>query len=262
VNPRFDLDAVFAPDDYIYFFETLLTDDVSDEEAALVALLLGVDAGDDVLDLGCGYGRIAIRLARLGAAVTGLDRSRGFLERAARDAAAAGVGVEWVESDMRMLPWVEEFDRILMWGSTFGIADDAGNAAVLDAAFRALRPGGRLLVDVVNRDRALRRPLPATVNIERDTDWLSDEWDYDPETGRSETDRTIVRGSATRTMHFSMRLFTPADLRRHLEAAGFTVLGAFDENGAPYAPSGGSLEAHRLVMLATKPSTPQPKGVH
>lgn len=249
MSPRFDLDAVFAPDDYLYFFEMLLTDEVSDEEAALVALLLDVDAGTDVLDLGCGYGRLAIRLARFGAVVTGLDRSRGFLERAARDAAAAGVDVEWVESDMRMLPWVDEFDRILMWGSTFGIADDAGNAAVLDAAFRALRPGGRVLVDVVNRDRALRRPLPATVNIERDTDWLSDEWDFDPDTGRSETDRTIVRGSTTRTMHFSMRLFMPAELCEQLEAAGFTVVGAYDEHGRPCTP-----DSHRLVVLAAKPT--------
>ncbi len=253
MSPRFDLDAVFAPDDYIYFFETLLTDEVSDEEAALAAVLLGVDRGTEVLDLGCGYGRIAIRLARLGAAVTGLDRSRGFLERAARDAVAAGVDVEWVESDMRMLPWAEEFDRVLMWGSTFGIGDDAGNAAVLDAAFRVLRPGGRILVDVVNRDRALRRPLPATVNIERDTDWLSDRWDFDPETGRSETDRTIVRGTATRTMHFSMRLFTPPDLGRHLEAAGFEVLGVYDEQGTPGSLEAGSSDAHRLLMVAAKP---------
>ncbi len=257
MSPRFDLDAVFAPDDYIYFFETLITDDVSDEEATLIWILLGAERGDVVLDLGCGYGRIAIRLARLGADVTGLDRSRGFLERAARDAEEAGVVVDWIESDMRMLPFVEEFDRVLMWGSTFGIADDAGNAAVLDTVLRALRPGGSLLIDVVNRDHALRRPLPATVNIERDTDWLSDEWDYDAETGRSETDRTVVRGESTRTMHYSMRLYSPDELRQVLEAAGFTVVAAYDENGSPYPPSGASLDAHRLVMLATKP-----KGVH
>ena len=60
------------------------------------------------------------------------------LERAAKDAEEAGVEVDWIESDMRMLPFVEEFDRVVMWGSTFGISDDAGNAAVLDTVFRAL----------------------------------------------------------------------------------------------------------------------------
>ena len=65
----------------------------------------------EVLDLACGHGRIANRLAERGARVTGLDRTPLFLEVARRDAADRRVEVEYVEGDMRELPWEERFDR-------------------------------------------------------------------------------------------------------------------------------------------------------
>ncbi|HEV8687634.1 MAG TPA: methyltransferase domain-containing protein [Gaiellaceae bacterium] len=65
-------EEVFDADD-LYFYETRLTDERSDQEAELVWDLLGLSAGMEVLDLACGHGRIANRLAERGARVTGLD---------------------------------------------------------------------------------------------------------------------------------------------------------------------------------------------
>ena len=50
----------------------------------------------EVLDLACGHGRIANRLAQRGAQVTGLDATPLFLEQARRDAAERGVEVDYV----------------------------------------------------------------------------------------------------------------------------------------------------------------------
>jgi 2-polyprenyl-3-methyl-5-hydroxy-6-metoxy-1,4-benzoquinol methylase len=89
-------EEVFDADD-LYFYETRLTDERSDQEAELVWDLLGLSAGKEVLDLACGHGRIANRLAERGARVTGLDATPLFLERARADAAARGVEVDYVE---------------------------------------------------------------------------------------------------------------------------------------------------------------------
>jgi Methyltransferase domain len=66
-----------------------------------------------------------------------------FLERARLDAAARGVAVEYVEGDMRDLPWVDRFDRVLSWFTSFGYFDDEGNRRVLREARDALKPAAR-----------------------------------------------------------------------------------------------------------------------
>src|SRR5260370_4308452 len=73
--------------------------------ADLAWRLLELRPGMSVLDLACGHGELANRLAARGCAVTGLDSSSVFLDRARADAAAAGVSVEYVTRDMPQLPW-------------------------------------------------------------------------------------------------------------------------------------------------------------
>ena len=52
--------------------------------------------GMSVLDLACGHGELANRLAARGCQVTGLDSSAVFLDRARAEAAAAGVSADYV----------------------------------------------------------------------------------------------------------------------------------------------------------------------
>ena len=90
-------------EDYLYFYETFLDDELSDAQAELIWRALRLGEGNEVLDVPCGHGRIANRLAARGARVTGLDADAFFLERARADAAARGVEVEYVQGDMREL---------------------------------------------------------------------------------------------------------------------------------------------------------------
>src|SRR5581483_3196 len=82
--PLFDFDEVFDRD-YLHFYG--LRTDESDLEADTVWRLLELEPGLEVLDLACGHGRIANRLAERGARVTGLDATPLFLDRAREDAA-------------------------------------------------------------------------------------------------------------------------------------------------------------------------------
>ena len=123
--------------------------------ADLAWRLLDLRPGMSVLDLACGHGDLANRLATRGCRVTGLDSSAVFLDRARADAAAAGISVEYVAGDMRQMPWTGRFDRVINWSTAFGYFDDTTNRAVLDGIVRALRPGGRLGMDLDNLTRFL-----------------------------------------------------------------------------------------------------------
>jgi 2-polyprenyl-3-methyl-5-hydroxy-6-metoxy-1,4-benzoquinol methylase len=76
----FDLEAVFEVDDYMYVYRDDLTDERSEAEVALLVKVLELNSPMRILDLACGFGRHANRLAALGHSVTGVDFMPGFLK--------------------------------------------------------------------------------------------------------------------------------------------------------------------------------------
>jgi SAM-dependent methyltransferase len=244
-EPRFDFEEVFD-EDYLYFYEPVLTDERSDAETDVIWNVLALERGMDVLDLGCGHGRIANRLAARGCRVTGLDPTPLFLERARADAAARGVEVEYVEGDMRALPWSERFDRALIWFTTFGYFGDEDNRRVLAEANRALRRGGRLAIELHNRDVYVRRFLPVTIG-ESDGDLMFDRHEFDVHTGRTLTERIVVRDGHVRRAEYSVRFFTFTELRDWLLAAGFERVDGYDSGGGDLTS-----ETRRMVVVGTR----------
>ncbi|ADU50461.1 Methyltransferase type 11 [Thermaerobacter marianensis DSM 12885] len=246
-EPRFDFDAVFDPDDYLYFYEPILTPERTQREVAMVWTLLGLRPGEEVLDLACGHGRLAIPLAAMGVRVTGLDRSAGFLARARAEAARQGVEVEWVQGDMRRLPWRDRFDAAFNVFTSFGYFADEENLQVLAQVAAALRPGGRFLLETQHRDALLARFAPFNV-VERGDDFLIDAHRWDAVTGRMVTRRTVIRAGRVRRGEFFVRLYTPAELAGLLRQAGLEPEGFYDETAAPLSP-----QSRRMVVVARKP---------
>lgn len=245
MEPTFDREAAFDGD-YLYFYAERLSPEQTEADVELVWRLLELEPGLEVLDLACGHGRIANALAERGVRVTGLDATPMFLDLARKDAAERGVAVEYVEGDMRSLPWAVRFDRVLSWFTSFGYFGDDDNRRVLDEAYKALKPDGLLAVEMNHRDGLLPRYQAETV-LERDGDQMIDRHRFDVETSRSYDERKIIRGGKERTFEFSVRMFTAAELRDWLLAAGFREAHAFGDDGEPI-----TLEHRRMIVVARK----------
>jgi len=119
-------------------------------EVDFLAEALGLRGVETILDLGCGGGRHSLELARRGFTVVGLDAAAPVLAAARRRAADEGLSVTFTQGDMRALAFDARFDVVLVMNSTLGFFDDATNAAVLAGAARALAPGGKLLLQLIN----------------------------------------------------------------------------------------------------------------
>jgi SAM-dependent methyltransferase len=103
----------------------------------------GIEQHDQVLDVGCGTGRITLLAARLAARghVTGVDLSAAMLRRATKDAAAQGItNVTFEQGDAQVHPF-SGFDVAISRGGVMFFADPV--AAFANIA-RGLRTGGRL----------------------------------------------------------------------------------------------------------------------
>lgn len=205
-------------DDYFYFHEPLLGAQTADDVDEITAAL-ELEPGAEILDCPCGHGRISNTLAQRGFRVAGLDASPRFLEHAHADALAKGLDVEYVEGDMRNLPWRDRFDAVVNWFASFGYFSDEQNKAVLRQFHDALRPGGRVLIEAPNITRLLLSPQPE--RVERNGDLMVDEWTLDLDHARFLTERTFLRDGRTRKMHFVVRWFTVPELRAWLEEVGF-----------------------------------------
>ncbi len=131
---------------------------------------------------------------------------------------------------MRQLDTPEQFDAVVCWFTTFGLFEDDVLRDILHRVRRALRDGGRLLLEVLNRSRLLEQFEPHTA-VERDGAVMLDFNRFDPLTERTWHRRLIARGADRRWSEFSMRHFTFTELRDWLLAAGFDSVAGFGGDG-------------------------------
>lgn len=209
--------------------------------------LLELPSGAELLDVPCGEGRHSIELASRGYRVTGLDQSVPLLEIARATAAQKNVEVEWVEGDMRRLPWRGAFDGVICYWGSFGYFDDEGNFDFLQGSAQALRSGGRMIIET----QILETLLPKFQSrgwIKINDVYMLEDRKYDHTTGRAETDWIFIRNGEVAEWHSSIRMYTYAELIEILRDAGFSRAEGWDtQTGAPFA-----LGSQRLCMVATR----------
>jgi SAM-dependent methyltransferase len=113
----------------------------SEIHQALVAALNG-QPGQRWLDIATGTGAVALRAARTGAEVTGVDLAPALIETARGNAAAQGLDIRFETGDAEALPYQEaSFDIV---SSALGTQFAPDHRAVAAELGRVCRPGGRL----------------------------------------------------------------------------------------------------------------------
>ena len=120
------------------------------EDDGFMALLrTSVNPGRSLLDVGCGGGLLAEEFARLGCAVTGVDRSQPTLEAARAHALRSNLAVEYIEGSAELLPFPSASFDVVSCCDVLEHVD--APAAVLEEISRVLKPGGAFVFDTINR---------------------------------------------------------------------------------------------------------------
>jgi SAM-dependent methyltransferase len=220
-----------------------------------------VDEGAEVVDLGCGTGRVAMHLARRGRKVTAVDQDPRVLEVLERRAAERRLAIECVCEDARRLNLRRQFDAVIAPMQLVQLMrGERERAAMLTRAVRHIRPGGLFAVTLMNLEGELLGdeygpPPPDMREI--------DGWVYSSlsaavlsiDSGRSiviDRIRTAVAPSGKQRKSMSrvrLEVIAPETLEHEMEAAGLVLQ---DQRIIPPTDE----HVGSFVVLGTAPEAP------
>lgn len=227
----------------------------TNREVRFVEKQLGLAEGAVLLDLCCGFGRHTIELAQRGYEMVGLDLSMPLLQKALQDAQARNLRIKFVHGDMRDLKFERVFDGIVNLGTSFGYFDDQKNFLVLKGMYRALKPGGRLLIELMNRDFIVEE-LPTRIWWQGDRCLVLEEIDFEESLSLMKMKRSIVFEDGSRPpweQYINVRLYSPHELMMQLRRAGFDTLELSGDFAHPGIHFGAT--SQRAIVLAERPES-------
>ncbi len=124
-----------------------------------------------ILDLACGTGSPTVALALKGHEMTGLDLTPAMLDVARQGASQKSASVEWLCQDMRTISYHQVFDHVMLRDVIFSIfEDEQDDAELIRTIAQALKPSGRCLFEVYNKDFAKVHGVQGTYFYEAGSD--------------------------------------------------------------------------------------------
>jgi SAM-dependent methyltransferase len=195
-------------------------------EVYFVNRQLPVDDFGSVLDLCCGPGRHAAQLVGLGYRILGVDVNEHVVRRARSTCPKAS----FETCDMRNLGSLDgPFDAVVNLWHSFGYFDDETNLDVLRQVRMLLRPGGRAIFDIYNRDHIAGLPREELAGCGGRRIRTQRSW-----TGRRH--RVSIEYDDGPGDNFEWRLYSPDEFRAACSSVGLSSVlecAWFDESKRP-----------------------------
>ena len=194
-----------------------------------------------ILELCCGTGRLTIPIAQEGYDISGVDYTASMLEQAKVKAAGAGLEIEFIEADIRILDLKKKYDLVFIpFNSIHHLYQNEDLFKALRAVKNHLKAGGIFLLDCFNPN------IQYIVEHEKEPIEIAE---YTTKDGREVLIKQIMRyesktqinriewhyfinGEFDSVQNLDMRLFFPQELDSYLEWNGFEILhkfGSFEE---------------------------------
>ncbi len=220
----------FFDDNYVLIWSGMMSESESDAHCDGLWKLLQLHEGSRVLDAGCGYGRLSRRLAARGAVVVGVDQSAELLAHAERTRGdIPQSGLRYLRHDLRQRLSEGGFAAAFNVFTGIGFGSEADDLAILATMHDAVRPGGLVLLEAIQRDAVVAFMVRGGQQsmCRPDGILVLAQSVFDPITSRIDGTWYWAGPSSNGQKTASMHIYTIAELIRLLETVGLRVQGTF-----------------------------------
>lgn len=229
--------------------DLLLFEEGGEEKAHLALAMLEPHPNDRILDLACATGRRTLELSRHGFDAIGIDGHDRLLEVAGCEAELEDLLPWFYEADPREIEFEQEFDVVLsLGGGAFEHFDsDEDGLRAFAAAARALRPGGRLLMQTPNL-LYVERHLPerATIHAGQATVAIAQHWNAPIHRidGEKRVYLEVDPDREEDPVPFQRRVYSVPELFEIFASVGLHLTRVLDEHGDPCSPTDRQMEIY------------------
>jgi SAM-dependent methyltransferase len=205
---------------------------------------LGLKTGDSILDLGCGPGLYASRFARAGSGVTGVDYSHRSIEYASNSAKENNLNITYRYQNYLELRDENKYDVASLIYGDFCPLNPEQRATLLQNVYRALKPGGKFVLDVSTRECRKKYGNKNSWRAMESGFWkpglhllLEEGFDY-PEQSIWLDQFTVIEGDGKVSVYRNwFQDYTPESITSELSQGSFCVESLWgDLTGQPYTP--------------------------
>lgn len=240
----------FFEEFYFDYFYLNTQDRIQDiKEVDFIIQTLGLSKKSKILDLACGVGRHAIRLAKKGFNVVGLDFSKKLIEEAKKNATKEDVLINFKRENIKTFSLKEQFDAIILMYTSFGyFVEEKDNIQILNQIRDSLKNTGLFLLDLPNKQWVMEKVPRKTWRQVKDVYILEEKY-FDEKINMHIDDITILNKEKIKKTKTFLRLYSFSEINQKLKENGFYVkktFGSYDKRkfNEKLSP--------RMILLAQK----------
>ncbi|MHC1756188.1 MAG: class I SAM-dependent methyltransferase [Methanosarcina sp.] len=190
----------------------------------------------NILDLGCGPGLYAELMTEKGHKVTGIDFSKNSIEYARNEAIKKNLDIEYVNQNYLELCEENKYDLVMMVFTDFGVLMPEARKTLLQNVYRALKPDGIFIFDVLSDKDIEMKVAEKSWGMEERGFWkdrphliLSDSFYY-PKDEVILYQHIVIDNSDTFDVYrFWTHFFKSDDLKKVLGQEGFEKTECYDD---------------------------------
>ncbi len=189
----------------------------------------------NILDLGCGPGLYTEKLAEYGHLVTGMDFSSNSINYAEESANKKKLDINYVQQDYLELEEENRYDLILLIFTDFGVLPPDQREILLRNIYRALKPGGTFVFDVLNENSNVTTSASKDWELVEKGFWrnhpylaLTESFYYEKQNVTLNQHIIIDEDGRTEVYRFWIHTFSHTELNSIISFAGFSAAECFD----------------------------------